>query len=63
MIDSIGLGSFLVSFASACGLIVFVISFLALRYLFKLRTIPALIVGVVAGVIGFLASPYFFVLL
>lgn len=60
MIDSIGLGDFLVNFGVLFGVIVFAVAFGVGRIFFKRSLMRLSMIAAGLGVIGFFSSPFIF---
>ena len=60
MIDSIGLGQSLVSFALLCGFICFALVFSISEIILKKGFLFSISLGVCFGIFGIFASPYIF---
>jgi len=63
MIDSIGLGGFLFSFGLLCSLVFFLATFVFVKVFLKLSILWSSIIGISLGVLGFVISPYIFLIL
>ena len=61
MLDSIGLGEFLVDLGALCGIVLFSGTFLICKMILKMNIIWSSLIAICLGVLGFFASPYLFI--
>lgn len=62
MIDSIGLGEFLLRFGVIVSAVFFIAGFILLKMFFKKNILWSSIFGICLGILGFFASPYIFLI-